>query len=49
MKKYISLALIVLTAVITVSCDNYIDVMPKGMRIPKTLAEYERCCAMSMR
>ena len=41
MKKYISLALIVLTAVITVSCDNYIDVMPKGMRIPKTLADYE--------
>lgn len=41
MKKYISLAIIVLAAVISVSCDNYIDVMPKGMRIPKTLADYE--------
>ncbi|MBP3303580.1 MAG: RagB/SusD family nutrient uptake outer membrane protein [Muribaculaceae bacterium] len=40
MKKYIFTAL--LTMMIALSgCDNYIDVMPKGMRIPKTLADYE--------
>lgn len=25
----------------TTSCDNYIDVMPKGKKIPQTLADYE--------
>ena len=39
MKKYI-LPLIALALTAT-SCDNYIDVMPKGMRIPTTLADYE--------
>lgn len=40
MKKILSLAL---TAVILIlsGCNEYIDVMPKGSRIPKTLADYE--------
>ena len=40
MKKYISLALLVVMVVLS-ACDNYIDVLPKGTRIPKTLADYE--------
>ncbi|WP_303037569.1 RagB/SusD family nutrient uptake outer membrane protein, partial [uncultured Duncaniella sp.] len=40
MKKYILTALLVLASVLS-GCDNYIDVMPKGIRIPKTLADYE--------
>ena len=40
MNKYISIALISLAA-LTTSCDHYIDVMPKGMQIPKTLTDYE--------
>ena len=40
MKKYILTALLVLASVLS-GCDNYIDVMPKGVRIPKTLADYE--------
>lgn len=40
MKKYISVALMLMAFVLT-GCDNYIDVMPKGQRIPTTLADYE--------
>ena len=40
MKKYIYTALLTVATLFT-SCDSYIDVMPKGMRIPETLADYE--------
>lgn len=40
MKKYISAAILSLMFILT-GCDNYIDVLPKGQRIPKTLADYE--------
>lgn len=39
-KKYIALGAVALSFGLT-SCDNYINEMPKGMRIPKTLADYE--------
>lgn len=40
MKKYI-FATLLSTAALFSACDNYIDVMPKGQRIPETLADYE--------
>lgn len=40
MKKYLYTALLSVAALFT-ACDHYIDVMPKGQRIPKTLADYE--------
>lgn len=40
MKKYISFAILVVMLVLS-SCNDYIDVMPKGKRIPTTLADYE--------
>lgn len=40
MKKYISFILLALILA-TTSCNDYIDVLPKGMRIPKTLQDYE--------
>lgn len=40
MKKYISIFIVTLLVTLT-SCNDYIDVMPKGMRIPQTLQDYE--------
>lgn len=40
MKKYIYIALLTVATLFT-ACDNYIDVMPKGKLVPKTLADYE--------
>lgn len=40
MKKYISFAIIAVMAILS-SCNDYIDIMPKGSRIPATLADYE--------
>lgn len=40
MKKYISIALLAVMALLT-ACNDYIDVMPKGQRVPTTLADYE--------
>ncbi len=39
-KKYIAIGAMALTLGVT-SCNSYIDEMPKGMRIPETLADYE--------
>lgn len=39
-QKYIALGAVVLSLGLT-SCDNYINEMPKGSRIPETLADYE--------
>lgn len=40
MKKYISIALLAVMTLLT-ACNDYIDVMPKGQRVPTTLADYE--------
>lgn len=41
MKKYIIYSIMAFMSLLTVGCNDYIDVMPKGMRIPTTLADYE--------
>jgi len=40
MKKYISIALVAVMTLLT-ACNDYIDILPKGSRIPTTLADYE--------
>lgn len=41
MKKFRIFAALVVIASIFTSCNNFIDEMPKGVRVPTTLADYE--------
>lgn len=40
-KNILSLLLLLGMTMMLASCDNYLNIEPKGKRIPKTLADYE--------
>ena len=48
MKKILFMIMTVLGWINLTSCNDYLDIVPKGNKIPTTLADFEAFCEMNI-
>ena len=48
MKKILFMIMTVLGWINLTSCNDYLDIVPKGNKIPTTLADLKHCCEMNI-